>query len=62
MGDVFLPLRDLDAQTLTHADTPIGWILRALQTVEEPKDLLICSRHGMKPITTSYERLLVRKH
>ena len=36
---LFLQLRSLDAQTLTVADTPIAYILRALQTVEEPKEV-----------------------
>ena len=34
---LFLKLNDLDAQTLTATDNPIAWILRALQTVEQPK-------------------------
>ena len=35
---LFLQIRELDPQALTQADTPIAWILRALQTVEEPKE------------------------
>ena len=36
---MFLKLRDMPAQSLIEADTPIAWILRALQTVEEPVEV-----------------------
>ena len=35
---LFLQLRSLDGQALTNSDNPIAWILRALQTVEQPKE------------------------
>jgi predicted transposase/invertase (TIGR01784 family) len=35
---LFLNLQETPAQTLTEADTPTAWILRALQTAKEPAE------------------------
>ena len=35
---LFLKLQEMPAQRLTEAASPTAWILRALQTVEEPME------------------------